>query len=168
MNIYARGWHGASSTHVRWDSAFLRRHYPDQVLGYDLSLSHPRHPCKVMSCHRKGRQISDHSNSWPLIIPNQSGALSPSFRVRPLRNEPVWCTFSVFPCQTGQKWTSLVHFLRLSVSDRSDAPPKQRLTYHWVVTDAELCPANCVSECIRPIVSVILSILKPCRLQRSW
>ena len=32
---------------------------------------------------------------------------------------------------------------------------KQCLTYHRVVTDAEFLPANCASECIRPIVSVI-------------
>ena len=28
-------------------------------------------------------------------------------------------------------------------------------TNHRVVTDSEFCPANCASECIRPIVSVI-------------
>ena len=33
-------------------------------------------------------------------------------------------------------------------------------------TDEE--PANCASECIRPIVSVILSCLKTSWLQRSW
>ena len=30
-------------------------------------------------------------------------------------------------------------------------------TYHRVVTDSEPTPANCASECIRPMVSVIIS-----------
>ena len=50
--MYAHLCKGYVHANVHLRLASLRRHYPDQVHGYDLSLGIPWHPCSIFSVPR--------------------------------------------------------------------------------------------------------------------